>query len=140
MDANLHGMSLSLVTAMSSPFPSVGSTLPLQVKTSIFWSGRRLISNSSHLLSYSWECSGLGLALNMIMLESVTTSASTDPTMQTTCNLVEFQGPLPTFGMPFSFRCTGLIVAFKVALLAAPLKIQWFNQADSNDSVVFFED
>jgi hypothetical protein len=76
----------------------------------------------------------------MIALESPTLSVSTDPILQTTCNLVEFLGPLPTYGMPYLFRCTGLILAYKEALMVAPLRIQLFNQLDSDDSIIMFED
>jgi hypothetical protein len=75
----------------------------------------------------------------MIALESPTLSVSTDPIWQTTGNLVEFLGPLTTFGMPYLFRYTGLIIAYKVALMAAPIRIQLFNQDDSDDSIIFFE-
>src|ERR1041384_5489935 len=101
MAGNLSNMGLEWATAMVNPLPSDGSTSPLQVKTSLFWNKRRLISNSSHTLLFNWECSGLGLALTMIALESPTLSVSTDPILQTTCNLVEFLWPLPTLGMPF---------------------------------------
>lgn len=140
MAGNLGTMALDLAAAMVSPFPSNGSTSPLPVKTSIVSSEKRLVSNSSHLLLFNWECSGLGFLLNMIILESPTMSVSTDPILQITTNLVEFQGVLPTYGMPYLFRCTGLILAFKVALLAAPVQIHWFNQIDSGDSLIFYED
>jgi len=67
-------------------------------------------------------------------------SASTDPIWQLTCNLAEFQGPLPIYGMPYLFRCTGLILAYKVALMDSPLKVTLFNQDDSFDTIIFFED
>jgi hypothetical protein len=140
MAGNLNDLSLMLATAMLNPLPSDGLTSPLQVKTSLFSNERRLISNSSHLLTFNWECAGLGLALNMIALENTTMSVSTDPIWQLTTNLVEFLGPLPTFGMPYLFRCSGLILAYKVALMVAPLRIQLFNQQDSNDSIILFED
>lgn len=140
MAGNLNDMALSWAAAMINPLPSDGLTSPLQIKTSIYWRGKRLISNSSHTLSFNWESVGLGLALNMIALEETSFVASTDPILQTTCNLVEFLGPLPTFGMPFLFRCSGLIAAWKVALMAAPIRIQLFNLLDSNDSIVLFED
>lgn len=139
MDANLRQLSLSLAVAMASPFPSDGSTSPLRLKTSIFWRERRLISNSSHLLSLAWECTGLGLALNLIMLESPTIAVSTDPIVQITTNLVEFQGPLPFYGMPYLFVCSGLIVAYKVALMDSPIRMQLFNQDDSDDSMILIE-
>lgn len=140
MAGNLNDMALAWATAMLNPLPSDGLTSLLEVKTSLFWSKRRLTSNSSHTVLFNWECSGLGLALNTIMLESPTLSVSTDPILQMTCNLVEFLGPLPTYGMPYLFRCTGLILAYKVALMVAPLRIQFFNLNDSNDSIILFED
>jgi hypothetical protein len=140
MVGNLNSLSLDLATAMLDPLPSNGSTSPLQIRTSLFWREKRLVSNSSHLLSLAWECTGLGLALNMIALESPTIAVSSDPIWQLTCNLVEFLGPLPTFGMPYLFRCSGLILAYKVALMVNPLRIQLFNLDDSDDSIVLFED
>lgn len=140
MAGNLNDMALAWATAMLNPLPSDGSTSPLQVKTSVFWNERRLVSNSSHFLTSAWECSGLGLALNMIMLESPTLSVSTDPVMQLTCNLSEFLGPLPTFGMPYLFRCTGLIIAWKEALITPPIRMQLFNQDDSTDSIMMIEE
>ena len=140
MAGNLHDLATDMAAALVSPLPSSGSTSPLLLKTSIFWRRNRLISNSSHLLSLAWECSGLGLALNMIALESPTLSVSTDPIWQTTGSLVEFLGPLPSFGMPYLFRYTGLIIAYKVALMDAPVRMQLFNQDDSGDSIIFFED
>jgi len=140
MAGNLSQMALDWAVAMASPFPSGGLTSPLRVKTSIRWNSKRLISNSSHALSYNWECAGLGLALNTIVLESPTLSVFTDPVMQFTCNLVEFQGVLPTFGTPYSFRCTGLTIAWAVALITPPIKIWLYNQDDSNDAILIFED
>lgn len=140
MAGNLRDLGAALGVAMLNPLPSNGSTSPLRIKTSIFWREKRLISNSSHLLSLDWECSGLGLALNMIALESPTLSVSTDPIWQITTNLVEFLGVLPTYGMPYLFRCSGLIIAYKVALMDAPIRIQWFNQDDSDDSLMFLEE
>ena len=140
MAGNLADMAASWALAMLNPLPSDGLTSPLQVKTSLFWRERRLISNSSHTLLFNWECSGLGLALNMIAVESPLLSVSTDPILQTTCNLVEYLGSLPIYGMPYLFRCTGLILAYKVALMDAPLRIQLYNQLDSGDSIILFED
>ncbi len=140
MAGNLRDMSADWAAAMVNPLPSNGSTSPLQIKTSIFWRQKRLISNSSHLLTLAWECTGLGLALNLILLESPTLSVSTDAITEITTNLVEFLGPLPTFGMPYLFRCSGLIIAYKVALMDAPVRMQLFNQNDSDDSVILFED
>jgi ABC-type tungstate transport system substrate-binding protein len=140
MAGNLNDMGAAWGVAMLNPLPSDGLTSPLAVKTSIFWSEKRLISNSSHLLTFNWECSGLGLALNLIALENTSFAVSTDPILQITTNLVEFQGPLPTFGMPYLFRCTGLILVYKQALMTAPIRIQFFNQNDSNDSIMLIED
>jgi len=139
MAGNLESLALDLATAMLNPFPSDGLTSNLHLKTSIHWQKKRLISNSSHLLLLNWECEGLGFLLNLIALESPTMSVSTDPILSITGNLAEFQGRLPTFGMPFLFRCTSLIMAYPVALMVAPLHIQFFNQNDSDDSIVFFE-
>lgn len=140
MDANLSQWALSLRAAMINPLPSDGSIMPLQLKTSIGWNKKRLVSNSSHMLSLSWESAGLAFLLNMILLESPTLSVSTDPILSMTCDLVEYQGSLPNYGMPSLFRCSNLIIAYKVALMASPIRIQLFNQDDSNDSIVFFED
>jgi len=140
MAGNLRDMGADWGVAMLNPLPSNGLTSPLQVKTSLFWRQKRLISNSSHSLLFNWECSGLGLALNTIALESPTMSVSTDPIVQITCNLVEFLGSLPTFGMPYLFRCSGLIIAYKEALMDAPVRIQLFNQLDFDDSIILFED
>ncbi len=140
MAGNLADMAAELATAMVNPLPSNGLTSLLRVRTSIRWNEKRLVSNSSHMILFNWECAGLGLALNMIMLESPTLLVSTDPILQITTNLVEFLGPLPSFGMPYLFRCTGLILAYKAALMTAPLQIQFFNQDDSSDSVIFFEE
>lgn len=139
MAGNLQNLAVDLGAALSSPFPSDGSTSPLRLKTSIFYRERRLISNSSHSLTLAWEQSGLGLALNMILLESPTIAVSTDPTIQITCNLAAYLGSLPTYGMPSLFSCTGLIIAYKVALMVSPVRIQFFNQDDSSDSIIFFE-
>jgi len=140
MAGNLSNLSENLAFAMTNPLPSDGSTSPLLLKTSIHWNGMRRVSNNSHLLLLDWECEGLGFLLNMIALESPMLSVSTDPIVSITGNLAEFQGVLPTFGTPSVFRCTGLIIAYAVALMDRPLKIQMFNLNDSDDSIIFFED
>jgi len=137
MAGNLQALAIDLQLALASPFPSSGSTLPLRLKTSLFYQQRRLVSNSSHLLTLAWEQSGLGFQLNLISLESPTLPVSTDPIMQLTCNLVAYLGSLPTYGMPSLFACTSLIVAYKVALMAAPVKLTLFNLDDSSDSIEF---
>lgn len=140
MAGNLRDMGAAWGVAMLNPLPSDGSTSLLRVKTSILWNGKRLVSNSSHTLLFNWECSGLGFLLNMIAVESPTLVVSTDPVMQLTCNLSEFQGPLPTYGMPYLFRCTGLIIAWAAALITPPIRMQLFNQDDSTDSIMLIED
>lgn len=137
MAGNLHDLGVDLGVAMLNPLPSIGATSPLHLKTSIFWRKRRLISNSSHSLLLQWEVSGLGLALNLIALESPSIAVSTDPIFQMTGDLVAFLGGLPTYGMPYLFSCSGLIVAYKVALMDSPIRIQLFNQEDSTDSIIF---
>jgi len=140
MAGNLSDMAGDWATALINPLPSDGSTSPLRVKTSILWSEKRLASNSSHTLLFNWEQSGLGLALNMIALESPTLSVSTDPVMQLTTNLTEFLGRLTTYGMPYLFRCTGTIIAWKVALITFPLRLTLFNQDDSDDSILLIDE
>lgn len=140
MAGNLGNLAADLAFAILNPLPSNGSTSPLRLKTSILWRTKRLISNSSHLLTLSWEVSALGFLLNLISLESPTLAVSTDPIMEMTGNLVEYQGSLPTYGMPFLFSCSSLIIAYKVALMDAPIRLQLFNQDDSADSIVFYED
>jgi len=137
MAGNLQTLSLDLQTALASPFPSSGSTSPLRLRTSILWQKRRLVSSSSHLLILGWEQTGLGFQLNMILVESPTLSVSTDPILQMTCDLVGYQGGLPTYGTPSLFACINLIIAYKVALMASPVRIQLFNQDDSSDSIIF---
>lgn len=137
MAGNLQNLAVDLALAISNPLPSSGATSPLRLKTSILWRKRRLVSNSSHLLSLAWEQSGLGFLLNLIALESPTLAVSTDPIFQITGDLVEYQGGLPTYGMPSLFSCSNLIMAYKVALMDNPIRIQVFNQDDSSDSIIF---
>lgn len=140
MDGSLQEMGVSLAAAMVSPFPSDGSTIPLLLRTSMLWREKRLISSSSHLISFSWSVAALGFLLSMITLESPTIAVSTDPITEMTGNLVEYQASLPTYGTPSFFRCTSLIIAYKVALMGAPLRLQLFNLLDSDDSIIFLED
>jgi hypothetical protein len=137
MAGNLHDLGVELGVAMLNPLPSTGATSALNLKTSLFWRTKRLVSNSSHLLTLQWEVSALGLALNMIALESPSIAVSTDPIWQMTGNLVAFLGSLPTYGMPYLFSCSGLIVAYKVALMDSPIRMQLFNLDDSSDSIIF---
>jgi len=139
MAGNLQNLALDLRLALASPFPSNGSTSPLRQKTSLFYQQKRLASNSSHLLTLAWEQSGSGFQLNLISLESPTLSVSTDPIMQLTCDLVAYQGSLPTYGMPSLFACTNLIIAYKAALMAAPVKLTLFNLDDSSDAIEFHD-
>lgn len=140
MAGSLKEMALDWTFALINPLPSDGSTSPLLVKTSVFWNGRRLVSNNSLPLSFSWECSGLGFLLNTITLESPTLSVSTDPILEMTGNLAEFQGSLPTFGTPYLLRYTDLILAWAETLITPPIKVTFFNLLDSDDAITLFCD
>lgn len=134
MDASLKALALSMAMSLGSLTPSDGSTLPLQMKITTIWKGRRLASNYSLPISYSWSSAALGFLLNLIGLESPTMFASTDPVIQITAELLDYQATLPTFGMPSLLRCIDLTFTSGDILMTPPLSIHLVNLADVSDS------
>ena len=136
MDANLKTMAQNIAYQIINPFPSDGSTVPLQVKTTITSNNKRLASNSSHLISFSWSCAALGFLLSMITLESPSMSVSTDPTLEMVGNLWDYQATLPMFGTPSLLRCTDLIINLGGNSLTGLWKVHLINQADDSDNII----
>jgi len=56
-----------------------------------------------------------------------------------TGNLVDYLGPLPTFGMPYLFVCTDLIINLGAASMGQPIRISFHNNLDLDDAIIFQE-
>ena len=135
MDANLKTMLENVALSLVNPFPSNGSTLPLQVKITIFLNKTRLHWNCFRPCSLVWSCGAMGSVLNLTLNENPTLAPSTDPLATVTGAIWDYQATLPTFETPSCLRCTDLSLSVGAALMTAPLQLHLINMDDVSDRI-----